>query len=179
MCYSFVYLLRLLDLLLHMAICLSFYSDLMHNVQYLLDKSNLEANMSEDRIQIFYFAVRNQNGLRVTSAARWYRLSPVYNQFYRLGFHISYNSVIEQHRWGNTDRMYVSRVHRDVYFYAQSSLIMSTFLIRSATFQSSSYPIFLTRLGGPRSRPNPHLRLVEVPGIEPASSWSVVRHANH
>ena len=32
---------------------------------------------------------------------------------------------------------------------------MSTFLIRSATSQSSSYPIVLTRLGGPRSRPNP------------------------
>ena len=35
---------------------------------------------------------------------------------------------------------------------------MSTFLIRSATSQSSSYPIVLTRLGGPRSRPNPHLK---------------------
>ena len=33
---------------------------------------------------------------------------------------------------------------------------MSTFLIRSASSQSSSYPIVLTRLGGPRSRPNPH-----------------------
>ena len=30
---------------------------------------------------------------------------------------------------------------------------MSTFLIRSATSQSSSYPFVLTRLGGPRSRP--------------------------
>ena len=52
---------------------------------------------------------------------------------------------------------------------------MSTFLIRSATSQSRSYPIVLTRLGGPRSRPNPHLKFVEVPGIEPATSWSVVR----
>ena len=42
---------------------------------------------------------------------------------------------------------------------------MSTFLIRSATSQSSSYPTVLTRLGGPRSRPNPHLKFVEVPGI--------------
>ena len=41
--------------------------------------------------------------------------------------------------------------------YAPSSLIMSTFLIRSATSPSSSYLIVLTRLGGPRSRPNPHL----------------------
>ena len=49
---------------------------------------------------------------------------------------------------------------------------MSTF--RSGTSQSSSYPIVLTRLGGPRSRPNPHLKPVEVPGIEPATSWSVV-----
>ena len=47
---------------------------------------------------------------------------------------------------------------------------MSTFLIRSATSQSSSYPIVLTMLGGPRSRPNPHLKFVEVPGIEPATS---------
>ena len=51
---------------------------------------------------------------------------------------------------------------------------MSNFLIRSATSQSSSYPIVLTRLGGPRSRPNPHLKFVEVPGIEPATSWLYV-----
>ena len=44
------------------------------------------------------------------------------------------------------------------------------FLIRSASPQSISYPIVLTRLGGPRSRPNPHLKFVEVPGIEPATS---------
>ena len=35
---------------------------------------------------------------------------------------------------------------------------MLTFLIRSASSQSSSYPIVLTRLGGPRSRPSPHLK---------------------
>ena len=35
---------------------------------------------------------------------------------------------------------------------------MSTFLTRSATSHSSSYPIVLTRLGGPLSRPNPHLK---------------------
>ena len=55
---------------------------------------------------------------------------------------------------------------------------MSTFLIRSATSQSNSHSIVLTRLGGPRSRPNPHLKFVEVPGIEPATPWLVVRHAN-
>ena len=33
------------------------------------------------------------------------------------------------------------------------------FLIRSATSQSSSYPIFLVRLGGPLPRPNIHLKL--------------------
>ena len=55
---------------------------------------------------------------------------------------------------------------------------MSTFLNKSATSPSSSYPIVLTRLGGSRSRPNPYLKFVEVPGIEPATSWSVVRHAN-
>ena len=54
---------------------------------------------------------------------------------------------------------------------------MSTFLIRSATSPSSSYPIVLTRLGGPRSRPNPHfLKFVEVPVFEPATPWLVVRH---
>ena len=42
---------------------------------------------------------------------------------------------------------------------------MSTFLIRSTTSQASSYPIVLTRLSGPRSRPNPHLKFVEVPVI--------------
>ena len=36
---------------------------------------------------------------------------------------------------------------------------MSTFLIRYATSQSSSYPIVLTRLGGPRSRPNQHFNV--------------------
>jgi hypothetical protein len=38
-------------------------------------------------------------------------------------------------------------------------LLMSTFLIRSNTCQTSSYPIVLTRLGGPRSRPNQYLNL--------------------
>ena len=42
--------------------------------------------------------------------------------------------------------------------YASPSLLMSTFLIRSATSQSSSYPIVLTRLGGPLSRPSSHLK---------------------
>ena len=56
---------------------------------------------------------------------------------------------------------------------------MSTFLIRSVTSPSSSYPIVFTRLGGPRSRPNPDLKFVEVPGIESATSELVVRHANH
>ena len=45
--------------------------------------------------------------------------------------------------------------------------MMSTFLIKPATSQSSSYSIVLTRLGGPRSGPNPHLKFVDVPGIEP------------
>ena len=36
---------------------------------------------------------------------------------------------------------------------------MSTSLTRPATSQSSSYPIVLTRLGRPRSRSNPHLKL--------------------
>ena len=50
---------------------------------------------------------------------------------------------------------------------------MSTFLIRSATTQSSSYPIVLTRLGGPRSRPNPQKKhgiiQMEVDGV--SCSW--------
>ena len=48
--------------------------------------------------------------------------------------------------------------------------LLMTFLIRSAISQLSSYPIVLRRLGGPRSRPNPHLKFVEVPGIEHATS---------
>ena len=43
---------------------------------------------------------------------------------------------------------------------------MSTSLTRFATSQSSSYPIVITRLGGYRSRPNSHLKFVEVPGID-------------
>ena len=44
----------------------------------------------------------------------------------------------------------------DRWHYAPSSLIMSTFLTRFTTSQSSSFPIVLTRLGGPCSRPNSH-----------------------
>ena len=55
---------------------------------------------------------------------------------------------------------------------------MLTFLIRYTTSQSSSYPIVLTRLGRPRSRPNPQFKIVKAPGIEPATSWLVARHAD-
>ena len=48
---------------------------------------------------------------------------------------------------------------------------MSPFLIRPGTFQWSNYPIVLTRLGGPSFRPNPLFKIVEVQGIEPATSW--------
>ena len=51
--------------------------------------------------------------------------------------------------------------------------------MRYATSQSSRYPIVLTRLGGPRSIPNPHFKFMEVQGIEPATSWSVLRYADH
>ena len=44
---------------------------------------------------------------------------------------------------------------------------MSTFLNRSATSQSSSYPIVFTRLGGPRSRPNSQLKLQKCRGSNP------------
>ena len=49
---------------------------------------------------------------------------------------------------------------RDVISITLRSIIISTFLIRSATSQTSSYPIVLTRLGGPRSRPNPHIIII-------------------
>ena len=39
------------------------------------------------------------------------------------------------------------------------SLSVSTILIRFTTSQSSCYPIVRTCLGGPRSRPNTHLKL--------------------
>ena len=55
-----------------------------------------------------------------------------------------------------------------------SITLRQVFVNQTATFQSSSYPIALTRLGGP----NPHLKFVEVPGIEPATSWLVVIHVN-
>ena len=61
---------------------------------------------------------------------------------------------------------YFFRIYSNTYI----SLIMSNFLIRSATSPSISYPIVLTRLGGHRSRPNPHLKFVDVPGNEPANS---------
>ena len=52
------------------------------------------------------------------------------------------------------------------------SLLMSPFLIRSAISQSSSYPVVLTRLGGPRST----FKIADLPGIEPATSCLIVRH---
>ena len=55
---------------------------------------------------------------------------------------------------------------------------MSTFLIRSATSQSSSYPIVFTRLGGPRFRSNPHLKFVKVQGIEPATYLMIGRQTS-
>ena len=48
--------------------------------------------------------------------------------------------------------------------------IMSASLIRFATSQSCSHPIVLTRLGGPCSSPNPLFKIVEVLGMEPATS---------
>ena len=43
--------------------------------------------------------------------------------------------------------------------HASLGLLMSTFLIRYTTSRSGSYLVVLTRLGGPRSRPNPFLKL--------------------
>ena len=40
--------------------------------------------------------------------------------------------------------------------------LMSTFKIRSTSSQSSGYPVFLTRLGGSHSRPNPLLKLRDI-----------------
>ena len=59
---------------------------------------------------------------------------------------------------------------------APSSLLMSTFLITSATSQSSSFLIIIRRLGRHRSRPN---QFVEVTGIKLANSWLVGRDADH
>ena len=44
---------------------------------------------------------------------------------------------------------------------------------------SSSYPIILTRLGGPRSRPYTFYGRGLYPGIEPGTFWTAVRPANH
>ena len=45
---------------------------------------------------------------------------------------------------------------------------------------SSSYPVVLTRLGGPRSRPYTSRKISRVlPGIEPGTSWMAVKRANH
>ena len=45
---------------------------------------------------------------------------------------------------------------------------------------SSSYPIVLTRLGGPLSRPYTSRKISRIqPGIEPGTSWMAVRRANH
>ena len=45
---------------------------------------------------------------------------------------------------------------------------------------SSSYPIVLTRLGGPHSRPYTSRKISRVePGIKSGTSWMAVRRANH
>ena len=48
------------------------------------------------------------------------------------------------------------------------------FSVKSATSQSSSYPIVLTSLGGPRYT----FKIVEVPRVEHATSWSKMKHAD-
>ena len=54
------------------------------------------------------------------------------------------------------------------------------FLNRISLLISSSYPIVLTRLGGPRSRPCTSRKISRVElGIEPGTSWMAVRRANH
>ena len=47
--------------------------------------------------------------------------------------------------------------------------------LTDTTSQSRSYTTVLTRLGAPRSRPI--FKIVEVSGIEPSTSWSLLRHA--
>ena len=50
----------------------------------------------------------------------------------------------------------------------------------SLLLTSSSYPIVLRRLGGPRSRPFTSRKMSRVkPGIEPGTSWMAVRRANY
>ena len=60
------------------------------------------------------------------------------------------------------------------------NLNFSFFNRNSLLLESSSYPIVLTRLGGPRSRPYTSRKISRVlPGIEPGTSWVSVRWANH
>ena len=46
-------------------------------------------------------------------------------------------------------------------------LIMLACIIKSATSQSSSYPIALKRLGGPHLKPNQHLKLFKCQELNP------------
>ena len=50
------------------------------------------------------------------------------------------------------------------------------FLNQIATSQSNNYQNVLTMFGGPCSRPA--FKIVEVPGIEPATLWLVITHAD-
>ena len=63
------------------------------------------------------------------------------------------------------------------YNYALSNLLISTFLIRSATFPSSSCAIIITRLNWPHLKTNPFCKIfkLEMPGIKLAISWLVAR----
>jgi hypothetical protein len=57
------------------------------------------------------------------------------------------------------------------------ALPSATFLMRSATSQSSSYPIVLTRLGGPHSRTNTHFYNSESVGNRTRDHMITIRHA--
>ena len=61
------------------------------------------------------------------------------------------------------------------------STLISVFLTDFRYFSyQAAYPIGLTRLGGPRSRPYTSRKISRVePGIEPGTSWMAVRRANH
>lgn len=62
---------------------------------------------------------------------------------------------------------------------ALPSLLISSFLIRSCHFQSSSYSFFLTRLGGLRSRYKPNLKLRKCQKSNPRLHGQQLRHTFH
>ena len=101
-------------------------------------------------------ATNNQNYIKIIFG-RKYILSIIYRKY--TGKYSYLNSKLgEKYKKGSNTENNTNYITK-----------LKHFVLRSICQSISSYPIVLMRLGGLHSRPNPHIKIVEVQGIEPAT----------